>query len=184
VKGDSVVGVAALVLLGLGGLIAVGLVTLFILRAVDNRRLARTWRSLKVEPKKEVFAEAMVADLPAPARRYLCHAIILGAPLYSWAVLRMSGKIKPGQDSPWMPFTAQQILTPRRGFVWKARASAGPLFLDAADHYAQGEGRMRIALFGLAPVVNAAGPELSRSALGRLLAESILLPSARCPSRA
>lgn len=173
--------VAVVVLLGLGGLIAVALAKLVILRVVDGRHVAQTWSSLEVEEKEGVFSEALVADLPGPAQRYFCHTIRPGSPLYSWGTLRMSGKIKPGQNSPWMPFTAKQILTPHWGFVWKARASIGLLFLDAADHYARGRGRMRIALFGLVPVVNATGPDLSRSALGRLLAESILVPSALLP---
>jgi hypothetical protein len=36
---------------------------------------------------------------------------------------------------------------------------------------------MRVSLFGWVPIVNATGPDLSKSALGRLMAESVLVPS-------
>ena len=86
-----------------------------------------------------------------------------------------------GQDMPWLSMEAEQVLVAQRGFVWKARASKGPLVMTAADYYLDEEGRMRIALYGLVPVVNATGPDLSRSALGRLLVEGLALPSALLP---
>jgi hypothetical protein len=42
---------------------------------------------------------------------------------------------------------------------------------------------MRVALFGLVPIVNSSGPDLSKSALGRLTAESILVPFTLLPQR-
>jgi hypothetical protein len=89
--------------------------------------------------------------------------------------------MKPGKGMPWMSLRAEQILVKERGFVWKARVRKGPLIVTAADHYPDGAGRMRIALFGLVPVVNATGPDLSKSALARLLIEGCALPSAPLP---
>ncbi len=58
------------------------------------------------------------------------------------------------------------------------------MFLDVVDHYARGAGRMRVSPFGWVPIMNATGPDLSKSALGRLMAESVLGPSRSCPARA
>jgi hypothetical protein len=135
------------VLLALGGLIAIALVALVVARVIDDRKLGRIWRSLEVKECRGDFSEALVRDLPAPVLRYFCHAISSGVPLHSRVSLRMFGRIKPGTTSPWMRFTASQILTPHQGFVWKARVSKGPIFLDVDDHYSQGSGRTRVVLF-------------------------------------
>jgi hypothetical protein len=123
----------------------------------------------------------MVDGLPDPARRYFLHAIKPGAPLISRLHWSYTGSMKPAKGMPWMSLVAEQVIAIDRGFVWKATASSGPFTLKVADHYLDGEGRMRVSLFGLLPVVNATGPDLSRSALGRLLVESVMLPSSILP---
>lgn len=148
----------------------------------DARYVEGIWQSLdQAGSSGELFTEEMVSALPAVARRYFLHAIQPGAPLASRLHWRYTGRMKPGKDLPWMALGAEQLLAKDWGFVWKARAWKGPLILTATDHYLAGGGRMRIALFGLVPVVNAAGPDLSKSALGRFVAESPALPPALLP---
>ena len=53
--------------------------------------------------------------------------------------------------------------------------------MEVTDHYAAGEAGMRVALFGLLPLVNASGPDIAKSAAGRLLGESVWLPAALLP---
>jgi hypothetical protein len=53
------------------------------------------------------FDEAMTVALPAPARRWLTHAIAPGTPLWQTAQLSMRGQIRLGR---WRPFTATQVL--------------------------------------------------------------------------
>lgn len=174
-----ILGVIGKAVLGLG---IGGLSVLAGIRALDDRHVDSLWRFLaEAEGTREPFREEMVAGLPAPARRYFLHAIRPGTPLASKLIWAYHGEIRPNTAMPWLSLTAEQIVVKERGFVWKARASKGPLVLTAADHYLDGEGRMRIALFGLVPVVNATGPDLSRSALARLLVESIALPAALLP---
>ena len=93
----------------------------------------------------------------------------------------MSGAIRTSADAPWSPLTAKQVLTPHHGFVWRAKAQQGPVFMTVKDHYFQGDGRMRVELLGLVPFVNATGPDLSKSALGRLIAESFWVPATLLP---
>jgi hypothetical protein len=150
-----------------------------LVQALDDRHVNRIWQSLKRTGGPEVFTEELLAGLPAPVQRYLRHAIAPGTPLAASVELTMSGTMKLGAD--WQPFTARQILTPGQGFVWRARAQMGPTFFQGADHYAAGEGRMRFALFGLLPLIQATGPDTTRSALGRLMGESVLVAARLLP---
>ncbi len=167
----------AVAALGMGALAA-----LVAVKVRDDRHVDEIWRSLEQSGTTgELFSEGMVSALPDPARRYFLHAIRPGTPLAPRVHVGYHGSMKPGRQMPWMSLAVEQIVAKERGFVWKATARSGPLILTAADRFLDGNGRMRIALFGLIPVVNATGPDLSRSALGRLLIESLLLPSTLLP---
>ena len=58
------------------------------------------------------------------------------------ARIRMRGRIKIGR---WVPFRARELLTPRRGFVWAARAGG---VIAGFDSYARGQGEMDWKLVG------------------------------------
>jgi hypothetical protein len=163
----------------LGGLLLSVPAGLRLAQALDDRHVNRIRQVLEQTGGPEVFSAEMIAGLPAPVQRYLRHAIAPGTPLAASVTLTMSGTIKLGAD--WRPFTARQILTPGQGFVWRARAQMGPAFFEGADYYAAGEGRMRFALFGLLPLIQATGPDTTRSALGRLMGESVLVAARLLP---
>lgn len=164
-----------------GGLLLAGAFGLKLMQARDNRHVQRIWRSLELTGGAEVFSPAMVADLPAPAQRYLRHALAPGTPLAASVQVTMTGTLRLG--AAWQPFTAQQILTPGHGFVWQARARMGPVLMQGADYYARGSGRMRFALFGLLPLITGSGPDVTKSALGRLMIEAVMLPASFLPQR-
>lgn len=121
------------------------------------------------------FDPEQVARLPEPARRRLLHAIAPGTALAGSVELTMRGQIRLGV---WRPFTARQILTPD-GFIWAAHARVAGLPVTGFDRYSAGTGQMRWRLLGVLPVMTATGPDLTRSAAGRLAAEATtLLPTA------
>lgn len=122
-----------------------------------------------------------VRDLPEPARRYLTHAFAAGVPLPAVANLEMRGEIK--LNGRWRPFRASQWLDPTCGFVWRASVRVGPMVIRGADTLWGGAGEMRWRLLGLIPVVNATGPDVSRSDRGRAAVEAIWVPTALLPSR-
>src|SRR5690606_20830074 len=64
-----------------------------------------------------------------------------------------------------------------RGMVWRAKAKLGPLSISGQDSVVDGEGMMRWRLLGVIPVMSVDGPDVSRSAAGRLELEGTLLPS-------
>jgi len=117
----------------------------------------------------------MVEDLPEPARRWLRHAIAPGTPLAAATELTMHGTIRLGT---WRRFTATQVLAPPDGYIWAATARFLGLPVVGYDRMSSGTATMRWRLLDMIPVMNAEGPEIARSAAGRLAAEVVLAPTA------
>lgn len=87
----------------------------------------------------------------------------------------MRGRIKIGR---WLPFRADEVLAPTRGFVWRARAAG---VITGFDAYIDGHGAMQWKLLGLATVMHGKGDDVTRSAAGRCVGEGIWLPTALLP---
>jgi hypothetical protein len=145
------------------------------LGAATTRTLDEFWASVPA-PKPPLEAEWLAA-LPDAARRYLQHAIAPGAPLASAVRLRMHGEIKLRR---WLPFLAEQVIRRDRGMIWSATIRMHGLPVRGFDRLLDGEGAMRWKLLGIIPLVTASGSDISRSAAGRLQAESVWLPSMLC----
>jgi hypothetical protein len=139
-----------------------------------DRQLESLWRDAPTA--SEHFDPAAITHLPQAARRYLEHTLAPGTPLARAARLEMHGEIR--LDGTWSPFTATQVLRWDRGFVWHAHTTVKGLPVSGADREIDGEGAMKWKLLGIVPVMSARGPEVTRSAAGRLHAEAIWLPGA------
>jgi hypothetical protein len=137
--------------------------------------LDELWES--TPPGQPRFEPDQLAGLPAAARCYLEHAIAPGTPLASAVRLRMHGGIKL---QGWLPFSAEQVIHRGRGMIWRATVRMKGLPIRGFDRLVDGEGEMRWKLLGLIPVMTAAGPDITRSAAGRVGAEFSWLPSALC----
>jgi hypothetical protein len=131
------------------------------------------WDSCR--PSGQVFDPDSLEEHPDAARRYLEHAIEPEAPLACAVRLAMSGEIKLGK---WRPFQAEQVIAWNRGFVWRASVRMGPARIRGSDSLVDGRAQMLWKLFGLVPVVKSSGPDIDKSAVGRLAAECVWLPSA------
>ena len=116
----------------------------------------------------------MVVELPEPARRYLTHVIAAGTPLWQSVQVSMTGRIKLGG---WRPFTARQVVAGSRGYIWAASARLFGVPVFGYDRLSAGTAEMRWRLSDLLPVVSAHGPDVARSAAGRLASEIVLIPS-------
>jgi hypothetical protein len=140
------------------------------------RSVRREWDLLSrgTQPP-DVFDPSMVADLPEPARRWLTHAIDPRTPLWQTVELSMRGQIRLGA---WRPFTARQVLAPPRGFIWAATARLLGIPVVGFDRLSSGSGQMHWRLGGLIPVMSVTGPDVTRSAAGRLVGETALVPTA------
>jgi hypothetical protein len=139
------------------------------------RPIGHDWESLVPDhAPDQTFVPAMVSTLPEAAQRLLLHAIAPGVPLWRSVELRMRGEIRLGR---WRRFTARQVLTPGVGFVWAATAKFYGLPVSGYDRYNAGTGAMRWRLLGVVPVLTATGPDITRSAAGRLAAEAMFVPT-------
>ena len=117
-----------------------------------ERKLSRIWRALEGKMPGARFSENMVAGLPEPAQRYLLHAIAPGTPLASSVELRMEGKFRLKSEADWFNLQAEQILSPPKGFVWKARAGKGSIRFSGADFYFNKSAGLHFWLWGVIPV--------------------------------
>lgn len=115
---------------------------------------------------------AALEDLPDQVALWVGHTVAEDEALPRAVHLEMHGEIRVGR---WRPFTAQQILSPS-GFVWAATAGTPPMRIRGFDRYTEGTGEMRWRMFGVLPVMTASGPDVTRSAAGRLAGELMLLP--------
>jgi len=120
------------------------------------------------------FRADELAGVPDGARRYLAHAIAPGTGLASAVWLRMHGEIKLRR---WLPFTAEEVIRREGEMIWRARVRMRGLPISGADRFVGGAGSMSWKLLGVVPVMTASGPDITRSAAGRVQAESVWLPS-------
>jgi hypothetical protein len=121
------------------------------------------------------FDESMIADLPEAVQRWLAHAIAARTPLWQAVQLSMHGHIKLGS---WRPFTATQVIAPPHGYIWAATARLAGLPVAGYDRLSSGTGQMNWRLLHLIRLMSASGPDVTRSACGRLAGEIVLLPTA------
>lgn len=134
-----------------------------------TRRAA--WEDLaKGAPPVGVFTPAEIVALPPPAQRFLTYTLTPGIQLTPTVLLEMEGDIRL---KDWVPFQARQILRAREGFVWEATAGKPPLIFKGGDTYWNGTGSLDFRIWGIIPVARAAGPDIDRSAAGRLAAETV-----------
>jgi hypothetical protein len=123
------------------------------------------------------FVPEALPVLPEPVTRYFAHALTPGAPLSRRIRLRMHGRIRVGR---WLPFRAWQVIDAEQGFRWEATVAGG--LIRGYDSLDDGRGITHFTLLGGIPLADAAGPDITRSALGRALAEQAAwLPAALLP---
>jgi hypothetical protein len=182
--GREVRKMMAKILLGIGVLLASVFLALVIVQVRNDQEVSRIWQTLLTVPDSENrFTKDMVAKLPTPVQRYFLHTIALGTPLASSVNLKMSGHFRLSQDQPWLPMVGEEIISDKKGFVWKAAIGSPLLQMRGGDYYIDGLGRMRFSLWGLVPFVNVQNPDTNRSAIGRLAGEMVWLPSGLLPQR-
>jgi len=141
----------------------------------NQLHLDQLWNFPASKPRN--FRLEQAAGLPDPARRYLLHAIASGTQLASAVRLRMHGQIKLRR---WLPFDAEQVISWDRGMIWHATVRMHGIPIRGFDRLVNGHGAMRWRMFGIIPVMTASGPDITRSAAGRIGGESVWLPSVLC----
>jgi hypothetical protein len=153
-------------------------------RAEGRERVERVLSAQRPMAASRYDARA-ITHLPAPVVRYFHHVLQDGQPLVVRARIAHQGFFNSSNGRErWAPFHSTEVFTVSPpAFIWDATIDAAPMLpIFVRDGYAAGRGQMRGALFGLVPVVHAAGtPELASGALMRYLAEAAWLPTALLP---
>jgi hypothetical protein len=121
-----------------------------------------------------ILAEADLAPLPDPVRRYLRATGWVGQPRVANYRIRFRGRIRSGPDARWMPFEAdQQSFADRPTRLFWICATMMGVFIDGLHRLADGHATMRIKPLGVFTVVDVAGPEMDQ-------AESVTLFNDMC----
>lgn len=138
--------------------------------------LASATRAADATP---VRAEALQA-LPAPIRRWLESAGVVGKPRVQSVRLRQSGGLRTAPSQAFMPAQAQQYFSVEPpGFVWQVHVPMARVIpVVGRDSYLDGHGHMLIKALGLIPVVDAEGSAIDQGVLLRFLAEMVWFPGA------
>lgn len=136
-----------------------------------------TWedRLLSDRGAPSTFCHGELQGLPEPVQRHLDRAIAEGTVISPGVRLTMRGRLKLGL---WLPFRADQVLNPHAGFIWRARVAG---LIRGSDCFVDGRGAMGWRLAGLVGIAGVQGPDVSRSAAGRAVAEAIWAPMALLP---
>lgn len=176
--------------IGIGALIAVGTLLVWIGRSVWSQETARAVAQLRggastdgTEAELPITRASLVA-LPAPVARYFAVALPEGQPPIRAATVRWAGDFRSRPAGDWAPFTAVQYFTAHSpGFVWDATIRMLPLVpVLVRDGYRDRTGTMHGRIGGVVPVVEEGGtPEMAQSALARWLGEAVWFPTALLP---
>jgi len=128
----------------------------------------------------KVVTEAMLAPLPAPARRYFRFAGVVGEPIPRIVRLTQKGRIRGSVKDNWMAFEADETYsTSPPGLVWRAwfPAKAMPVALGR-DEYLEGKGSILMKILATVPLADERGSELAAAGLMRYLNETMWFPAA------
>lgn len=111
-----------------------------------------------------VLAEADIAHLPEPVKKYLYYTGAIGKPKVNYFRIAFTGKIRKNEQSEWIPFTSEQynfMETPTRLFFMKAVMKGLPV---AGYHcFHNGNAFMDIRLFSLFKVQFQDGAEMDQA---------------------
>jgi len=133
-----------------------------------------------VASDSRTITDAMLADLPCPARRYLVHAGVVGSKIPRLVMLIQKGRIRNSAESGWMGFEAEETYsTNPPGFVWRAAFPATPMpVVLGRDEYLEGNGSIVMKVLASIPVADERGDELRAAGLMRYLNEMMWFPAA------
>lgn len=140
---------------------------------------ARTARGISRLTPQGPVTEAELAALPAPVQRYLRYVGVVGQPHVRGFRVRFTGRIRSGPDAAWMSFTGEQhsfMAPPTRLFSMQAKMHGLPV--EVLHAYDEGGARMRVKPLSLVPIVDAKGPEFTRTETVTLLNDMCIMAPA------
>lgn len=127
-----------------------------------------------------IIRDHHLAGSPAPVRRYLTHAGVIGKHWIDTVRVKYAGKFRTGSEKRWMTISVHQVYTTNPpGFLWRARFKiAGLPLMFGSDTYKAGHSHMHGKLLGLFTVVDGRGTEVDQGTMVRYLQEMTWFPIA------
>jgi len=169
----------------IGMLVAITLAVALVAAATRrfHNRIDHEARALLVDARVAAAGTVQPGELerlPAPVRRWLETAGVVGRPRATTVRLKQRGEMRTGPDKPWMPVAAEQYFSVEPpGFVWRVDGRMMHVLPFAGqDRYVDGHGRMLIKLASLITVADGSGSEIDQGAMLRFLGEIVWFPSA------
>jgi len=128
-----------------------------------------------------VVTEADLAHLPGLVAEYVRRSGAVGQPRLRSLHATIHGRIRSGENAPWMTYTGEQVNTfgpmPSRLFLMDATMFALPV--DVLHVFVGPAATMRVKLCSVVPMVNASGPDMDRAETVTLFNDlCILAPAA------
>ena len=128
-----------------------------------------------------VVTEADLAHLPGLVAEYVRRSGAVGQPRIRSLNASIHGRIRSGENSPWMTYTGEQVNTfgptPSRLFLMDATMFGLPV--DVLHVFVGPAATMRVKLCSVVPMVNASGPNMDRAETVTLFNDlCILAPAA------
>ncbi len=114
-------------------------------------------------PQADLLTEADMLSLPPPVQHYLRYCGAVGRPKVKNMRMAFEGELR-GKEKDWFPFTSLQYNffdDPARLFFIKGKMYG--LTVPGYHDYQNGKARMNIRLFGIIPVVHAAGDQMDKT---------------------
>ncbi|MBP8137128.1 MAG: hypothetical protein KAY61_02895 [Candidatus Eisenbacteria bacterium] len=122
------------------------------------------------------MSDTELVRLPEQVQRYLVTAATAGAPYPQEYRVRFRGRLRSGPAADWMPVEVEQVSftdPPARLFFLRATMKGLPVI--GLHRLVNGHATMDIRLFGLIPVMQAAGPLMDRAESVTLLNDMAVL---------
>jgi hypothetical protein len=105
---------------------------------------------------KQIVTEEMAKNLPLPVKKWLKNSGVIDREIIQTVYLEQKGlmRLKPEQKE-WIKSEAKQYFTTQNpSFIWSVKTSMRGLPVVGRDLFKDGQGKMKIKLLGLLPVVD------------------------------
>ncbi|HPE34078.1 MAG TPA: hypothetical protein PLI65_04705 [Bacteroidales bacterium] len=124
-------------------------------------------------PAEVIDKNMLLRQYPEPVVKYFRYHLPDGFPSHTFAKTPMKGIIKLVN---WANFKSVLYSHPFIGFLWQARVMMGILPVNGYDYFFKNQGAMSWKMFKLIPVMSASDENVTRSAEGRAIMESLFAP--------
>lgn len=135
-------------------------------------------------PSAGVVERSELEPLPAPIRRWLEQAGVVGRPRAQVVHLRQRGGLRTQKDADFSSAQAEQwFRVEPPGFLWQVELTMMGVPILGRDRYQDGVGHMWITALGLVTLVDGRGPKIDQGTALRFLGELVWFPSAALSPR-